>query len=396
MAHRSVTFATFAAILTVVALPGAAMAAEPARAPAPMPWRVNFQTKLDQLRHGLTAPGLAAAVLLPDGQVVEFASGNEDPVTKRPMSPGAMMLAGSIGKSIVAATAVSLAEEGRLSLDARISDYVGKEPWFAGLPNAKDLTLRLLLTHSSGIPDHAEDPAFARTWSANPRFAPSHVELLKYVLNKPALFRAGEGFHYSDTNYIIVGLVIEKVTGRSFYDLARQRILEPLGLRSIVPSNHRRIPGLVPGYLQEKNELGWPERMNAPDGTLYYDPAIEWTGGGFAATPADLARWIKLYTTGRAMSEAYLDDVFTSVYARSRNDRYGLGIQVVPTRAGKAYAHGGSIPGYLSIAAYFPDRHVGLAVMANESVDSFPYRWLDSLGPALPTFPGASPCAFAR
>lgn len=350
-------------------------------------WGTDFQTKLDELRAKLGAPGMVAAVLLANGEAVQFASGVEDSETKKPMRAGVTMLAGSIGKSIVAATTISLAEEGQFSLDEKISKYVGAEPWFAQLPNAEDLTLRILLTHSSGIPDHAEDPTFLRTWAANPTNALPHAELLRYVLNKPALFPAGQGFAYSDTNYIIVGLVIEKVTGRRFYELAQQRILDPLHLKDIVRSDSRKIPGLAPGYLDTKNELGWREKMTGPDGALIYDPAIEWTGGGFAGTPAALARWVKLYTTGGAMKLAYLDDLFTSVYAASRNDRYGLGIQVVPTVAGKAYAHGGSIPGYLSIAAYFPNRGVALAVMANKSVDSFPYRWLDALGPYLPDVP---------
>lgn len=158
------------------------------------------------------------------------------------MTVQSRMLAASIGKTFVGATAIALAREGSLDLDAPISRYVGDRPWFTRLPNHANITLHQLLTHSSGLPDHVHLDSFAaavsRHWQepGNP-FLP--VALLEFVWDQPPLFAPGTAWAYSDTGYILAGLVIEAATGSPYYDDIQTRFLTPLGLTLTSPADRR-------------------------------------------------------------------------------------------------------------------------------------------------------------
>ncbi len=120
-----------------------------------------IQAVLDKAQHQYGFPGATAAYVLPDGTVGVVATGMADRETATPMTVRSRMLAASIGKTFVGATAIALAQEGLLDLDAPISQYVGDRPWFSRLPNHSDITLHHLLTHSSGLPDHVHLASFA-------------------------------------------------------------------------------------------------------------------------------------------------------------------------------------------------------------------------------------------
>ena len=144
------------------------------------------------------------------------------------MTPRSRMLAASIGKTFVGATAVALAREGVLDLDSLVSQWLGNRPWFARLPNHDTITLRHLLTHRSGVPDHVHLESFAaalsQEWRKKENLFPPE-RLIQFVLDRPPLFEAGKGWAYTDTGYILIGLVIEKVTGRSYYTEIQERFL---------------------------------------------------------------------------------------------------------------------------------------------------------------------------
>jgi D-alanyl-D-alanine carboxypeptidase len=314
-------------------------------------------------------PGVSVAFALPDGRVGTATSGLADLESEVRMTPDTRFLAGSIGKSLHAALAVALAREGIVDLDAPISRWIGDEPWFARLPNAPDLTLRLLLQHRSGLIDHVysvqflarelELRMFDRAGSAIPP-----EQLIAIALDRKPRFRAGQKFDYSDTNYVLSGFVIERATGRSPFVQIEERFLRPLGLASITPTRAREIPGLATGYELPVNPFLLPVSM-VKDRRLRVHPMIESTAGGFAATPRDLVRWAKALFEARALPADAVREMTGNAVATGDGRRYGLGVYRRETPLGPAWGHGGYFPGYRSQLFYFPDSRIAVAVEVN-------------------------------
>jgi len=326
---------------------------------------------LGAFREAYGVPGATAAIALPDGRVVTAATGLADVEAGRAMTPGSRMLAASIGKTFVAATVLALESEGRLSRADPLSAHLGDRPWFAELPNAGAITLGHLLRHTSGLPDHSHLPAFQRAAAARiaagaPAFTPQ--ELVGFVRAAAPLFAPGAGWAYSDTGYILLGLVIEEVTGRPYHAVVRARFLVPLGLDDTRPSDGPDIPGLAVGYTVPGNPFGLPERTADAAGRLVWDPGVEWTGGGFASTSADLARWGQALFTGRAMAAPYLDRLLDAVPVAgdAPGIRYGAGVAIYAgTPRGPVWGHGGWIPAYVSSLRHYADHGVTVAFQIN-------------------------------
>ncbi len=343
----------------------------PADPPAP-----QVQATLDSLRAADGFPGATAAVVTPDGALHAFATGWADREDSTRMMPDTRMLSGSTGKSFAAAVVLLLAQEERLDLDVPIARSLGDRPWFDRLPNAHAITLRMLLTHQSGLRDHIHDPDFAAAMQQSmetegPDAALTPEELVRFVLDDAPLFSAGTGYHYSDTNYILAGLVVEAVTDRAYYDVLQQRLLDPLGLARTTPANRRDLSGLAAGYIEDDPPFGLPPKVTQ-DGRLVYNPATEWTGGGLVTNPHDLARWAKALYEGEALPGDYLGELLDAVpkdtvqQARFGPEvRYGLGVTIRATPLGTAYGHRGWTPGYLSIVEYYPAREVAVAMQVN-------------------------------
>ena len=133
----------------------------------------------------------------------------------------------------------------------------------------------------------------------------SPVDRLSYLFDAQPPFAPGEGWEYSDTNYIVLGMIIEKAGGASYYQQLRRRILEPLRLADTIPVESRVVPGLVQGYAGPNNPFGRSDEM-IEDGRFAVNPQFEWTGGGMASTAADLARWGKLLYEGGAFVASML------------------------------------------------------------------------------------------
>ena len=334
----------------------------------------RFQAELDRLQQAEGFPGATAAFALPDGRVVGVATGVADRETGAPMTSDTRMLAASIGKMFVAATALGLAREGKLDLDQSIEQYLGDEAWFPRLQQGRDMTLRMLLSHSAGVRDYGA-PEFIAAWEAgrraDPDYAPTPRELISYVLDKPPLFSVGRGYAYTDTSYLIVGLVIEKVAASTYYDEVRRRFFVPLGLALTMPSDRRNLPGLAAGYSAPNNPLRMPAK-SVVNGVLTWNPALEWTGGGFASNPKDLVQWAKALFEEQAMPAPYLAEMLAGMPGNPAQEpggsRYGLGVGIAETPLGTSYGHGGWIPGYRSQLAYFPARRVALAMQVNTDV----------------------------
>jgi D-alanyl-D-alanine carboxypeptidase len=335
-------------------------------APAPRP--ADLQAALDEWRGSVSAPGASLGVVRRDGTAFGLVSGVADRAARTPLQVTDLMLAGSTGKTFFAAVALQLIEQGRLDLDAKISRYVGTKPWFATLPNGADITVRMLMTHTSGLVRYEMNPRFTADLRAQPDKTWTPDEELAY-LTDPAPFAAGAGWDYSDTNYIVLGVILEGLTGTRLYDEVDRRFLKPLKLAGVRPSTSRRIPGLVPGYAGPRDPLGLPDEMMSA-GQLAINPQFEWTGGGYATSAIDLARWGHALYTATAISPAMRDLMIASaVPARlGPETRYGLGVIVRATGpAGPTWGHSGFFPGYQTELVHVIDSGVTLALQINSS-----------------------------
>ena len=240
----------------------------------------------------ITQAGAPGAVVLDRDGV--HAAGNVRPDTR--------FRVGSVTKTFVATVVMQLVAEGRLSLD---------EP----VPEARGVPLRTLLNHTSGLFNHSDDPrvfehGLLTQW--DPR------ELLKISLEHDPYFPPGTGFHYANTNYVVLGLVVERVTGRPLADELRRRVLRPLRLRDTSYDASPDVPRLAPGPRQNTSWAG--------------------AAGALASTARDLARFY------RAIPLAPLQ-VLEPVAGN-----YGRGLFRIDTSCGPAWGHDGAVPGYLAQA----------------------------------------------
>ena len=328
-----------------------------------------LQLKLNEWHKAGTFPGATLGVVLANGESFGLAVGFSDRETRTPMKPDDRMLAGSVGKTFAAATALQLIKEGKIKLDDKIEKYLGQEPWFSRLPNAKDITVRQLMNHSSGLVRYEFKEQFTRDLTANPEKVWQPAELIAYLLDEKPPFAAGKGWDYSDTNYIVLGMIIEKVTGRKFYDEANRRLLKPLKLTDTIPQDGPRLKGVVQGYAGPNNPFGGTDAMIV-HGKFAINPQFEWTGGGYASTAQDLASWAKMVYEGKAFSPELLPQVLDGLSAPmlGRETKYGLGVIIRQTVLGPAYGHAGFFPGYMTDMMYFPEQRVAVAVQVNTSV----------------------------
>src|SRR5262249_32869755 len=159
-----------------------------------------------------------------------------------------------------------------------------------------------LLNHTAGLPEYFERKDFTAAVRADPDRVWQPAELIGYVLDAKPLFPVGKGWSYADTDYILVGMVIERATGKALFGEIDRRLLRPLKLERTIPSDSRKIPDLVTGYAGPRNPLGY-EGTTMAEGKLVMNPQFEWAGGGLATTPDDLARWAKALYEGKVFAQ---------------------------------------------------------------------------------------------
>ena len=348
---------------------------------APVSLEQGVQSVLDELTGERGLPGASAALILLDEAkeaptTHAFTSGMASLEDERRLEPGDRLLSGSVGKTYFSALAHRLRNEGKLDFDAPASSFFEGAEWFQRLPNASGregdeaaagFTVRHLLRHQSGLPRYVFAPAFWEKLFAEPDKVWEPQELLAYVFDAEPLFAPGADMAYADTNYIVLGMILEKITGEKVYDLVARHFLDPLGLEDTVPSSSRRIPGLIQGYAPTSQaQMGVPERV-LEDGVFVFNPQFEWCGGGYANTPADLARWAWSLYRGEAMDGPYLETLLETVPAPSlgRDKSYGLGVIVTNTELGPLHGHDGFMPGYLTAMGYFPEHELAVALQLN-------------------------------
>ncbi len=329
----------------------------------------SLQGRFKALHEAASFPGSTLGFVLPGGRSGSVSVGLADVEDKRPLKPTDRMLAGSIGKTYVSAVMLKLVQDGKVNLDTEVERWLGGNAWFPRLPNARDITLRMLMNHSSGIPEHVLNPDFIAAMKKDPDRIWKPEELIAYILDAKPLFPAGKGWSYADTNYILVGMIFERVTKKTVYGEVERLILKPLRLDQTIPSDRRVLPGVITGYSMPNSPFGFEGRLIV-DGKFIINPQMEWTGGGFASTAEDLARWAKLLYEGKVLKKSAMDQMLKGLDANEgrgsgAGNKYGLAVQIRQSEWGVSYGHGGWFPGYRSEMEYFPQLRIAVAIQFN-------------------------------
>jgi D-alanyl-D-alanine carboxypeptidase len=312
--------------------PSTAAAAPPAANP-------TLQALLDELvANGAT--GVLARV--DDGRhTYRLASGAARLEPRQPLTPTARFRVGSITKTFVATVTMQLVGNGTLRLDDTV------ERWVPGLvPNGGAITLRMLLNHTSGLFNYTQDEAFL---DRDPTVPATPRELVAVAISHPPTFPPGQGWSYSNTGYIVVGLILEAATGQSLDRLVTRRVIRPLGLAGTYFATDS--PDIA-GY----HAHGY--RPPALTGAGYLDvtafaPSLAWAAGAIVSTADDLRRFYSALLGGRVLRPALLDQMLTTVRVGPVFG-YGLGISTRRTPCGTIWGHTGGVPGYITVA--FNDR----------------------------------------
>lgn len=326
----------------------------------------QLDKKLDEIRNTSGAPGVSFTTVLPNGEELTLTSGYADVERKIEMEADHKMLGGSTGKVFYSVVVMQLVEEGILELDVPVEQYLGDQPWFKRLPNAGQLTLRNLMRHESGIPRYVFKEAFQKEVVKDADKVWKPEELLSYVFDDQPLFKVGEQFAYSDTNYIIVAMVIEAITQNTLYEEVQKRVLEKAGLTHVVPQNTRTYEKLAQGYNGEEDPF-FPGKAVGEDGKSRFNWQFEWAGGGLVITTRDLAVLGKKIYEGEMFDKSLLKEYFDGREATGMGGTWGLGVHIRETPNGKIYGHSGFMPGYITNMMYFEDLGFSICYQVNSS-----------------------------
>jgi D-alanyl-D-alanine carboxypeptidase len=274
---------------------------------------------------------------------------------RRALQPTDRYRIASVTKSFVAAVVLQLVGEGRL----RLSDPVARR--LPGLvPDGGTITIRQLLSHSSGLFDYDEDSAWVKARLARPGRVWSARELVRIAVRHPPHFEPGSFWRYSNTNYVVLGLLVEAVTGRPLGAVLRSRLVEPLQLRATAYPLRTALTGAYAhGYLVS----GPP--LPGPPGSLIDTSALvspsSWGAGQLVSNADDVTAFFAALLGGRLLRPAQLRALKTPVAGFD----YGLGIYSRPTRCGVAWGHNGDIPGWRNVVFATSDGRRVATVMVN-------------------------------
>ncbi|MFJ8043563.1 serine hydrolase domain-containing protein [Kitasatospora sp. NPDC096147] len=341
-------------VAAAVAATVAAGVLTPAASAAPRPDVV--QQRLDALVAKDGVPAALATVKGRDGRTRTYTAGVGDAVTKSRVPVDGQLRIGSNSKAFTAVVVLQLVAEGKVGLDRPVETYLPGLVRGDGIDGRK-ITVRQLLQHTSGLPEYVNQAAALN----DPKRYYEPRELLDTALAQKAHFAPGAGWEYNNTNFLLAGLIIQKVTGRPLGEEIGKRIVDRIGLR------HTYFPKPGDTTIREAHPKGY---QRGADGSLReyteLDPSWGWAAGAMISTNTDVTRFYTALLTGRLLPAAQLAEMRTTVAADQVGPgvRYGLGLVSRPLSCGGvAWGHGGTIPGYDTAGGVTEDgRAVNIAV----------------------------------
>ena len=350
-----------------------------------------LQAKLDAVRARLKLPGVTAAILWDDGRQWMGASGQRDVAANKPMTTGTALALASISKTMTAAVVLQLVDEGKLSLDERVASLL---PEYGLRPR---ITVRNLLDHTSGLPDYFLNGKIDKPLQSAPDATWTPADAWRYEpKRRPSPNRY---WIYSNANYLLLGELVERVTGRPLSAEVRDRLLDPLKLESAwYQAEEKPRANHAVAYRTVIGSAGRTRFVPvAPESVVMPFRSVVTAAGGagsMAATAVDTARWMRAWAGGELLSPSLqaqvLGDVGLTAKLRSRIP-YGLGIQAVPLAGRYALGHSGTFLGVRNVARYLPGEGVTIAVLTNQSVKDPAKVAAALLKVILPPLPGHHP-----
>lgn len=300
------------------------------------------------------APGVVVGIWMPGKGTFVTAQGKADVVTGAPMELDDHFRIGSITKTFTVTLLLQLAAQKRLSLDDPVSKYVSY------IPNGQNITLRMLANMTSGLFSYTEDETFVNSLLSNPTQVWTPKQLLDIAIAHPPYFPPGTSFHYSNTNTVLLGLIIEQVTGQSICTLYYLENFRPLGLTNTQCPESTTMPSPYANGTTMQTPTG------AVADATHWNPSWAFTAGMLISDLQDLKTWVKAYTTGAqlpaALQQQRLD--WITVPPATSEDSYGLGIGLDYGWIG----HEGGLPGYNSEGQYLPSQNLEIVVLVNSDI----------------------------
>ncbi|HEX3653833.1 MAG TPA: serine hydrolase domain-containing protein [Rhizomicrobium sp.] len=335
-------------ILFFLITAGAAANAQPIETPPPAATKID--RNVNEAMHRFRVPG-AAVMVIRDGRVTYArAFGFRDLQHRLPVRTDTLFEIGSITKQFTAACIMQLQEKRKLQVDRPLSDYL------PDAPHAREVTLRQLLTHTSGLHDYLDGPPVEVSRLAARPIA--YRDLIARVGKLPLDFTPGSKWSYSNTGYLLLGKVIEKVSGESYRDYLENHILRPLHMTdTYTTADEDRLPRMAIGYWHVNGKL---ER--AP----VIDPSWGYSAGFLVSTLSDLAKWDAALRGGKVVSSASYREMTTPfVTGKNGSADYGFGLFIDSVYGQPRIGHTGGSQGFTTADEYFPRQGVRIVAFTN-------------------------------
>lgn len=319
----------------------------------------TLQKRLDDQRTSLNVKGLSAAIHFSDGNVWAGVSGIS--ATNQPLDSTYAFGIASISKTVTSAAILQMADEQLLHLDDSLHEWLDTFPFIS--PN---ITIRQLLRHQSGIYDVVSNPTFQNILYQDKDSIWQLGDVIKTFIKAP-YFQPGAGWRYSNTNFILLGMIVEKVSGMPYYEVFRERFMDNFGLSSFAMEPFETSPNPIAHVWIDLNGDGIVDDAHDEISAWESFDAATGPAGSYYATPTDLSLWIYKMMRGELVSTNIWQQAVTTVTTTFQgNTRYGLGLMERTFVGRQAYGHGGD-SGYSGSAWYFPSLDISIVVLNNDA-----------------------------
>lgn len=353
-----------AAAVVTLAVVGAACAACSSSSSPPASEAQQLTSELHQLVAMPGGPLGAIALVQTKAGARVMTAGVADRATGQRVTDSDLMRLASVSKAYNGAVALSLVQQGKLALTDTIGQRLPGQ-----FPAWNAITVAQLLHHTSGLPDYTKSQAFLSQLSADPTATITPQQIVGLVANQPPLFAPGSRYDYSDTDNIVVGLIVEAVTGQSYESALAAEVYTPLSLTDTsLPSTTAMGQPTLRGYALEKGQP--PE-----DVTTALSPSGAWASGGMVSTPAELNTFMRAYVAGRLFGPTVQKEQRQFVPGSSGppgpgTNSAGLAIYRYQTKCGTVFGHTGNFPGYTMFAAATSDGSRSVVVAVNTQLNA--------------------------